>query len=326
MTTLQRILFAGLIALLSSTSAIAQDASGCKDHPLITRYPGATLAWCEEMNHVDYAIARGPVTGYKQIDAWTNVKGMRTRLYYTISGTVSLRDLYLNYQSALKRAGVTILAEGQQDKSTSPEVGSRTMIGVHYARNDFPPSVGINLLKGSATSAGSFYIAASMKHDNVPAHVVVSGSQYTSEVKVMMVDIIEEVGIDTDKVQVDAVWMKQQIEAYGKVAINDILFDTDKATVQAASLPVVAEIAKLLGLMPELKVFVVGHTDMTGTLEHNLDLSKRRAAEVVRLLTTVHGIAAARLEAHGVGPLAPVSTNKTEAGKQLNRRVELVAR
>ncbi len=321
-----RVWIPALFASLLAAPAFAQDASGCKDHPLITRYPGAVLAWCEEQNHVDYAIARGPVTGYKRIDEWTNVKGKRTRLYYTISGTVSLRDLYLNYQSALKRAGVTILAEGQQDKSTSPEVGSRTMLGVHYARNDFPPSVGIDLLKGSATSAGSFYIAASMKHNNVPAHVVVSGSQYTTDRKVMMVDIIEEVGIDTDKVKVDAAWMKQQIEAYGKVAINDILFDTDKATVQAASLPIIGEIAGLLGLMPELKVFVVGHTDMTGTLEHNLDLSKRRAAEVVRLLTTDHRIAAARLDAHGVGPLTPVSSNANEAGRQLNRRVELVAR
>ena len=78
--------------------------------------------------------------------------------------------------------------------------------------------------------------------------------------------------------------------------------------------------------MPELKVFVVGHTDMTGTLEHNLDLSKRRAAEVVRLLTTDHRIASTRLDAHGVGPLTPVSTNANEAGRQLNRRVELVAR
>lgn len=315
-----------LILLLATTSSNAQDAKGCTDHPVITRYPGAQLAWCEEQNHVDYAIARGPVTGYKNIDAWTEVKGKRTRLYYTISGTVSLRDLYLNYQSALKRAGITILAEGQQDKSTSPEVGSRTMIGIHYARNDFPPSVGIDLLKGSATSAGSFYIAASMKHSNVPAHVVVSGSQYTSEVKVMMVDIIEEVGIDTDKVKVDAEWMKQQIEAYDKVAINDILFDTDKATVQAASLPIIGEIARLLNLMPELKVFVVGHTDMTGSLEHNTDLSKRRAAEVTRLLIADHGVSAARLDAHGVGPLVPVATNKTEEGRQLNRRVELVAR
>ena len=176
-----------VLSVVAGSRLYAQDAKGCTDHPLITRYPGAVLAWCEEQNHVEYAIARGPVTG-------------------------------------------------------------------------------------------------------------------------------------------NAEWMKLQIEQYGKVAINDILFDTDKATIQAASSPVVAEVAKLLGMMPELKVYVVGHTDMSGTLEHNLDLSKRRAAEVVRVLATDHGIAAAQLDAHGVGPLAPVSTNKTEAGRQLNRRVELVAR
>jgi OOP family OmpA-OmpF porin len=315
-----------LILLVATASSNAQDARGCKDHPVITRYPGAQLAWCEEQNHVEYAIARGPVTGYKQIDAWTEVTGKRTRLYYSIKGTTSLRDIYLNYQNALKSSKTVILAQGTQEKSTSPEVGSRTFLGIHIGRNELPSSAGIKLLNGSATSAGSFYIAGSMSAGGVPMHVVVSGAHYSNEEKLVLVDIIEEVGIDTDKVKVDAEWMKQQIEAYGKVAINDILFDTDKATVQAGSLPIIGEIARLLKLMPELKVFVVGHTDMTGTLEHNLDLSKRRAAEVVRLLTSEHGIVAARLDAHGVGPLVPVSTNKTEAGKQLNRRVELVAR
>ncbi len=321
-----RTLLITLATLLCTSATCAQDASGCKDHPLITRYPGAELAWCEEQNHVDHAIAKGPVTGYKEIDAWKEVKGKRTRLYYSIKGDFSIRDLYLNYQSALKSAGATILAEGQQDKSTAPEVGSRTMLGVHYDRNNFPSSVGIRLLQGSASSGGSFYLAGSLDNKGTPVHIVVSGSQYTSEEKVMLVDIIEETGVATDKVKVNAEWMRQQIEQSGKVAINDILFDTDKATVQTSSLPVVAEIAELLTMMPDLQVFVVGHTDMTGTLEYDLGLSTRRAAEVVRLLTAEHGIAATRLDPHGVGPLAPVSSNKTATGRQLNRRVELVAR
>ena len=45
---------------------------------------------------MEYAIARGPVTGYKRIDQWTEVRGKRTRLYYSIQGTTSIRDLYLN--------------------------------------------------------------------------------------------------------------------------------------------------------------------------------------------------------------------------------------
>ncbi len=319
-------LFATLFSTLAARTLHAQDAAGCKDHPLLTRYPGAVLLWCEEQNHVEYAIARGPVTGYKQIDAWTEVRGKRTRLYYSVKGTFSIRDLYLNYQAALKRAGANILADGQEDKSTSPKVGSRTFLGVHYGRNEVPPSSGIRLLQGSATSGGSFYLAGTLNDKGTTVHLIIAGSQYTSEEKVLFVDIIEEVGVDTDKVKVNAEWMKLQIEQYGKVAINEILFDTDKATIQAASLPVVAEIAELLTMMPELKVYVVGHTDMTGSLEHNLDLSKRRAAEVVRVLTVDHRIAAERMDAHGVGPLSPVGSNKSEAGRQLNRRVELVAR
>ncbi|MBZ0205549.1 MAG: OmpA family protein [Flavobacteriales bacterium] len=323
---LHRTVFCAFVSVLLALPTLAQDASGCTDHPVITRYPGSALAWCEEQNHVEYAIARGPITGYRQIADWTEVSGKRTRLYYVIKGTTSLRDIYLNYQNALKGAQATILAQGTQEKSTSPEIGSRTFLGVFLSRNELPSSAGLKLLNGSATSGGTFYIAGSMSAGGVPVHVVVSGAQYSSEEKLVLVDIIEEVAIATDKIKVNAEWMKQQLELYGKVAINDVLFDTDKATVQASSLPVIAEIAKVLGMLPKLNVYIVGHTDMTGTLHHNMELSGERANEVVRILTTDHAVAAARMEGYGVGPLAPVATNKTDEGKQLNRRVELVAR
>jgi OOP family OmpA-OmpF porin len=70
---------------------------------------------------------------------------------------------------------------------------------------------------------------------------------------------------------------------------------------------------------------IVGHSDNQGSLEANIALSKRRA-EAVRTALITRGVAAERLEAHGVGYLAPVSTNLTEAGRTLNRRVELVLR
>jgi len=70
----------------------------------------------------------------------------------------------------------------------------------------------------------------------------------------------------------------------------------------------------------------VGHTDMTGTLAYNMDLSSKRAQAVVDVLARDYGIASDRLQAQGVGPLCPVSTNRTEEGRKLNRRVELVER
>lgn len=62
---------------------------------------------------------------------------------------------------------------------------------------------------------------------------------------------------------------------------------------------------------------------MKGKLDYNVDLSKRRAAAVVKELTTKYGINSSRLTSGGVGPLAPVATNETEDGRKLNRRVSL---
>jgi OmpA-OmpF porin, OOP family len=84
--------------------------------------------------------------------------------------------------------------------------------------------------------------------------------------------------------------------------------------------------ADLLTGTPALKVYVVGHTDLQGELQANLTLSAARAASVIKALTTKYGIAAARLSPHGVGPLSPLATNDTEAGRAQNRRVELVKR
>lgn len=61
-----------------------------------------------------------------------------------------------------------------------------------------------------------------------------------------------------------------------------------------------------------------------GDLALNMELSRRRAAAVVQLLANKYGIAAARLRPDGVGPLAPVASNKSEEGRAKNRRVELV--
>jgi len=65
---------------------------------------------------------------------------------------------------------------------------------------------------------------------------------------------------------------------------------------------------------------------MKGTFEYNMTLSKNRAQAVVNELVKKYSIDAARLTGDGTGPLAPVSTNETEEGRKLNRRVELVAK
>lgn len=129
--------------------------------------------------------------------------------------------------------------------------------------------------------------------------------------------------------------MEQEVVADPKALANDIAnkghasvygiyFDVDSDVIKPESEPTLKAVADMLKANPNLKVYVVGHTDMTGSFEHNMDLSLRRARSVVKALVSKYGISANRLKAQGVGPLAPVSTNRTEEGKKLNRRVELV--
>jgi outer membrane protein OmpA-like peptidoglycan-associated protein len=122
----------------------------------------------------------------------------------------------------------------------------------------------------------------------------------------------------------DAAALGSDIRATGHVAVYGVLFDTDSAAIKPESAAALAEIAALLRGDPTLKVFVVGHTDTTGSVEHNVQLSQARAESVRAALTATHGIAAERLRAFGCGPFAPVASNDSEDGRAKNRRVELV--
>ena len=118
--------------------------------------------------------------------------------------------------------------------------------------------------------------------------------------------------------------LSQGINTQGKAAIYGIHFDTGKADVKPESEPVLKEVAKLLSESPSLKLYVVGHTDNVGEIDYNMKLSQARAEAVVRELITKHSVSEDRIKPYGVGPLAPVASNKTEEGRAKNRRVELI--
>jgi len=127
-------------------------------------------------------------------------------------------------------------------------------------------------------------------------------------------------------IQANAASWLSDITTTGHAAVYGIYFDTDKAEIKPESEPALAEMAKLLKNNASLNVFIVGHTDNTGTFEHNMKLSMDRATSVVNALVGKHGIAAPRLKAVGDGPTAPVASNDSEEGRAKNRRVELVKR
>jgi outer membrane protein OmpA-like peptidoglycan-associated protein len=120
--------------------------------------------------------------------------------------------------------------------------------------------------------------------------------------------------------------MKSSIATTGKALLYGVLFDTNSAVLKPASASQLDEIAKYLVANPKINLLVVGHTDNQGALDFNVELSRKRAAAVVQALVSKQGIDAKRLVPRGVGMLAPVESNRTEAGRVKNRRVELVER
>jgi|WetSurMetagenome_2_1015567.scaffolds.fasta_scaffold08944_5 OmpA-OmpF porin, OOP family len=135
--------------------------------------------------------------------------------------------------------------------------------------------------------------------------------------------IVQREGMKQE-VQANAEVFKNDIRATGHAAVYGITFDTDSAVIKPESAQALGEIAKLLNADPGLKIFVVGHTDGTGSVDHNLKLSQDRAQSVMQALIKEYGVAPVRLRPFGCGPFAPVASNATEEGKAKNRRVELV--
>ena len=196
--------------------------------------------------------------------------------------------------------------------------GAAEMSGLEMIRNY---TNAIEAIGGEVLSAGKY--SATMKVVVDDREVWVGVSPYGK--RAYRLDIIEKQAM-TQQVVADAAAMLADLDRVGHTVLHGIYFDTDQAVIKPGSEAALDEIAELLRAKPDLTAFVVGHTDMAGSLEHNTDLAERRAAAVVEALVDGHGIARDRLSPRGVGPLAPVGSNDTETGRALNRRVELVTR
>ena len=104
---------------------------------------------------------------------------------------------------------------------------------------------------------------------------------------------------------------------------SGILFDVDKTDIKPAAQTNLQNLAASLQANPQTNVFIIGHTDDSGTPEHNIDLSLQRAASVKAYPTSV-GVDGARLTTQGKGETEPIVDNGTPDGKAQNRRVEIV--
>lgn len=112
--------------------------------------------------------------------------------------------------------------------------------------------------------------------------------------------------------------------ASGSVTLGDIVFPSGSANLSDENLPSLQNLAGWMEQNPAMTVAIIGHTDASGALEANIALSRKRAEAVRQRLIAKYAISPNRVEAQGVGYLAPVASNLTEGGREKNRRVEVM--
>ncbi|QIE57152.1 OmpA family protein [Pikeienuella piscinae] len=118
--------------------------------------------------------------------------------------------------------------------------------------------------------------------------------------------------------------LARRLTEQGHAPLDGVAFEAGSAKLTDDSAPVLTQAAELLRARPDLRFFVVGHTDNQGGFDGNLSLSRARAETVATRLAAEEGVQPGQLVPKGVGYLAPRASNATPEGRAENRRVELV--
>jgi OOP family OmpA-OmpF porin len=307
-----------VLPLLSTTGAIAEDIAGSADHPLVPRYEGSEILAYETNAFDEFTLIAGPtraadsdvipppIVSKRPID----LEGEITHLMYGAPEGRTALEVFRNYEGAIADAGFEILFSCSEE-----ECGQ----GFNRVMN---PDVQSDVLLYDTEQR---YLAAQMSGEQGDVYLSLYVTEYDPTNRAYMkLDVIEIAPMEEAMTVVEASEMERGLDTDGSIAIYGILFDFDEATIRPDSKPQLDQIGELLTSRPELDVLIVGHTDAQGALDYNLGLSERRAANVVQALVQNYGIDASRLEPVGVGMAAPVASNRTEDGRALNRRVEIV--
>lgn len=298
-----------------SGGAFAQDAAGAGDHPLVGRYAGSEITFHETRAYDEIALPDRivPAGQNRAPAAWSlPLAGAVTSLRYDGPAGRSGLEVMRNYQQALEAGGFETIMFCV--RAACVEQGSLSSFW-DAARG------GIGM---PTRWESSIYLLARNGGVYVGLLSVETGSD-TAVTPHVALTVVETGDMEDDQiVLVEASAIEAAFAKDGRIAVYGIYFDFDAAVLKPESAPQIAELARLLTENENLDVVIVGHTDSIGDFDYNLTLSQQRAQAVVDVLISKYDISRSRLTPAGAGMVAPVSTNRTDAGRALNRRVEIV--
>lgn len=322
-----------LIGMLGVTvSSFAKDVAGSNDHPLTGRFEGSEIIKYDYKDFDEYRFIVEPLTSNDKKAHGKHMmrkEGKLTRITYRAPAGASTLGVFRAYEKALEENDAEIIFQCSGNRGDESCTAKGNGNNFKYAA---PGYSAITMLFMNAQNEETRYLVAKVTRPQGNAYASIhviqnarTNSKENSERVFVQVDVIEEKAQESKVVMIKASEMAEKIDQSGKVALYGIYFDTNKATVKTESKPTLDEIGTLLKDNPSLKLLVVGHSDNQGDFDYNVDLSKRRAAAVKKVLVESYGINASRLKPWGVGYATPVASNNSEAGRAKNRRVELVA-
>lgn len=321
--------------LIFSVGAVSQPASAqpaiedATPHPMVP-LPADGYITLDEFT--DFAVMEFPASpGDRRsgFDETVAVEGAYRKMEYAVEGLeLSLIRLYRGYLQHFESGGFEVIFSG-----IGEELSGRDGYSFITYESGF-----LSRTPSTASDTVAYILARSPDEQTVLA-LSFYARQNARRMLINAIEIEDMAPLDLfapepepePEPQPDVALIQQDIEelasglvADGRVIVNAILFEFDRADILPESAEALATVAELLRGRADLKLLVVGHTDGVGSFDYNLRLSVDRAQAVVAWLRDRHSIEGSRLRAAGAGPMSPVTTNRTEAGRAENRRVELV--
>lgn len=338
-------LFAICTALLATpthaadTAVPTQDIKGLSDPAGLPRYAGSVLLYRDDVAYDELKLPTGKAV--LQGGAWSLARsleraGQRSAAQYITPPGRGALEVLRNYQQALKGSGFETVYECAGEACGDANDINANGMAALVLPGTWASKVGDN----SPAACGAGSIVSDFRYavlDNKASgaalalmlwkpgviSVYCDEKAFQARTSVFVVQVTPKAR-EQKMETLSASELGKSLDANGKVAVYGILFDTNKADIKPESKASLEQIGALLKGQPALKLHVVGHTDNVGPLTANLDLSRRRADAVAAALVRDWGVARERLTANGVASLAPVASNRDEAGRAKNRRVELV--
>lgn len=313
---------AGVLALAGPLAdPAAADIDGAYDHPEIERVAGSDIVYFSRTEFDRLTVPTGAHDG-DAFESSETLEGEVLKLSYTFDNPdISTLQIKRNHIDALEARGFEILYADSHDA-----LGSGAGRSFYNASDLF--SRGARDCCRLATRSGNRdlrYIAARSADGSVLAGIAAFNERRVPGPAVeIAVVTAAEMATEMDHQLLTAGEMETGLIEEGRIAVQDILFEFDSARILPESSDALATVAELMAEATDMALLVVGHTDNTGSYDYNLSLSMARAQAVVDYLTGQHSVAGDRLQAAGAGMIAPIATNRTDEGRALNRRVELV--